>query len=75
MKTNRIQQHICDFIIEQVEWWRDSNDINSPTHLSDLESRLNDIVEDEGWINEFKAQELNVWLTNLLVALRSLKEE
>lgn len=75
MKTNRLQRHICDFIIEQVEWWRDSNDINSPTHFSDLESRLNDIVEDEGWISDLQAYELDVYLTNLLVAIRNLKEE
>ena len=72
MKTNRVQQHICDFIIEQVEWWRDSNDIDSPTHLSDLESRLDDIVEDEGWLNEHQANSLDCWLTNLLVEIRHL---
>lgn len=75
MKTNRLQQHICDFIIEQIQWWRDSNDINSPTHLSDLESRLDDLVEDEGWISDSKAHELDVHLTNLLVAIRGIKED
>ena len=75
MTPNRIQQHICDFIIEQVEWWRDSNDINSPTHLSDLSSRLNDLVEDEGWITDSQAHEMDVHLTNLLVAIRNLKED
>lgn len=74
MKTNRLQQHICDFIIEQVEWWRDSNDINSPTHFSDLESRLDDLVEDEGWINEHKAQELGVHLSAVLASIRGIKE-
>lgn len=75
MKPNRTQKHICDFIIEQVEWWRDSNDINSPTHLSDLTSRLNDLVDDEGWITESQAHELDVYLTNLLVTIRNLKED
>lgn len=75
MKPNRVQQYICDFIMEQVQWWRDSNDINSPTHLSDLESRLDDLVEDEGWISDSKAHELDVYLTNLLVAIRGIKEE
>ena len=74
MKTNRVQQHICDFIIEQIEWWRDSNDINSPTHFSDLEDRLNDIVEDEGWIDGLQAYELLNRLTDLLVTIRQLKE-
>lgn len=75
MKPNRVQQHICDFIIEQITWWRDSNDINSPTHLCDLESRLNDIVEDEGWISESQARSLDAYLTYLLVDIRNIKEE
>lgn len=74
MKPNRTQQHICDFIIEQIEWWRDSNDINSTTHFSDLEDRLNDLVEDEGWINDTQASAIDTWLTNLLVEIRKLKE-
>lgn len=75
MKTNRIQQHICDFIIEQIQWWRDSNDIDSPTHSSDLESRLNDIVEDEGWLTESQADSIDAWLINLLIEIRHLKED
>lgn len=75
MKTNRVQQHICDFIIEQIQWWRDSNDIDSPTHLSDLESRLDDIVEDEGWITESQARSFDAWMTNLLVEIRQIKED
>lgn len=75
MKTNRVQQHICDFIIEQIKWWRDSNDIYSPTHLSDLESRLDDIVEDEGWITESQARSLDAWMTDLLVEIRQIKED
>lgn len=74
MKTNRVQKHICDFIIEQVEWWRDSNDIDSSSHLSDLADRLNDIVEDEGWINDIQANAIDAWLTNLLVEIRQLKD-
>lgn len=74
MKTNRIQKHICDFIIGQVEWWRDSNDIDSPTQFSDLEDRLNDIVEDEGWTDEQRAYELLEGLIGLLVTIRQLKE-
>lgn len=75
MKTNRVQQHICDFIIEQVTWWRDSNDIDSPTHLSDLESRLDDLVEDEGWLTSAQAYNMNTWLTKLLAEIRYITDE
>lgn len=74
MKTNRVQKHICDFIIGQVDWWRDSNDIDSPTHLSELEERLNDLVEDEGWIDGTQAYELLNRLTDLLTTIRQLKD-
>lgn len=75
MKTNRIQKHICDFIIEQIQWWRDSNDIDSPTHSSDLESRLNDIVEGEGLLTESQADSIDTCLINLLIEIRHLKED
>ena len=74
MKTNRTQKHICDFIIGQIEWWRDSNDINSTTHLSDLEDRLNDLVEDEGWIDKEEADCIETQLIGLLNQIRHLKE-
>lgn len=74
METNRVQKHICDFIIEQVDWWRDSHDIDSPTHLSELEDRLNDLVEDEGWIDGVQAYELFNRLMDLLMTIRQLKE-
>lgn len=73
METNRIQKHICDFIIEQVDWWRDSHDIDSPTHLSELEDRLNDLVEDEGWIDGLQAYSIDRLLTDLLNEIRNLK--
>ena len=73
MKTNRTQKHICDFIIEQIEWWGDSNDINSTTHISDLENRLDDIVEDEGWIDKEEADSLETHLIEVLRVIRKLK--
>ena len=40
MRPSERQKAICDAIIREVQWWRDSNDINSPTHYSDLEDCL-----------------------------------
>lgn len=75
MRPNRTQRDICDFIIEQVDFWKNSNDINSPTHFSDLESRLDDLVEDERLISQSQAQALDTYLTNLLVEIRNMKNE
>ena len=75
MRTNRVQRHICDFIIDQVTWWRDSNDIDSPTHTCDLECRIDDIVEDEGWLDGDTAHRLEGLLSNLLAEIRKLEGE
>lgn len=74
METNRIQKHICNFILDQVTWWRDSNDIDSPTHTCDLECRIDDIVEDEGWLDEDTAHSLEEHLRGLLSEIRNMKE-
>lgn len=37
MKANKIQQRICDVIQGQQSFWKNSNDITSPTHLVDIE--------------------------------------
>ena len=74
MKPNRTQKHICDFIIEQIEGWRDNEDIYSPTHIKDLRAGLNDIVKDDGWIDEYHAERFNGWLRILLEEIRDLKE-
>lgn len=69
MKTTKQQQQLCDLIIEQATWWKNSNDISSPTHNSDLESRIDDLVEDGG-ITQAQAKDLDDLLRNLLTMIR-----
>lgn len=69
MKPTYQQQQLCDFIIEQATWWKNSNDILSPTHHSDLESRIDNLVEDEG-ITQAQAKDLDNLLRNLLTMIR-----
>lgn len=37
MKANKIQQYLCDVISSQQDYWKHSNDITSPTHLTDID--------------------------------------
>ena len=37
MKANKIQKYLCDVISSQQDFWRHSNDITSPTHLTDID--------------------------------------
>lgn len=51
MKANLIQQCLCDVICLQADFWRHSNDITSPTHLTDIEeecyAQLSDLMQDD----------------------------
>lgn len=45
MKPTDVQKKICDLIIEQANFWKDTNDIFSPTHLCDIEESVNNTDE------------------------------
>ena len=51
MKATIAQKEICNTLIRTICWWRDSNDITSPTHLNDIEdcqrADLESIVSDD----------------------------
>ena len=51
MKANKVQNYLCDVILSQQAFWRNSNDITSPTHLNDIEeecyTQLSDLISDE----------------------------
>ena len=51
MKANKIQQCLCDVIHSQQDFWKHSNDITSPTHITDIEdecfAQLDGILKDK----------------------------
>lgn len=47
MKATDIQKDVCNSLIRTICWWRDSNDITSPTHLVDVEECLRADFESE----------------------------
>ena len=40
MKTTKLQNKIIDICITELQCWKDSNDITSPTHRADAEAEL-----------------------------------
>ena len=50
MKANKLQNYLCDVIVSQQSFWRNSNDITSPTHLTDIEeecfAQLGNLIKD-----------------------------
>lgn len=62
MKATYKQKEICDLIINQVSFWKSSNDINSPTHYCDNSESVRSI---EG-LSEEDEEDLTNFLDNLL---------
>ncbi len=40
MKISEKQKEICKFIEKQAKYWTNTNDIDSPTHWSDMEDEI-----------------------------------
>lgn len=41
MKPTKTQKIVIDAVINQLKFWRDTNDINSPTHYCDMDECYN----------------------------------
>ena len=52
MKPNKQQKEICELIKSQASFWMNSNDIDSPTHLCDVDEEVNNLGLDEDMVCE-----------------------
>ena len=43
MKPNKQQKEICELIKSQASFWMSSNDIDSPTHLCDIDEEVGEL--------------------------------
>lgn len=68
MKPNEIQKEVCKLIKQQASFWANSNDIDSPTHLNDIEES----VEQLG-VEDIDKEELVDKLNDLYWFVKSLK--
>lgn len=64
MKPTEKQKKIINFLIDQLKCWRDSNDIDSPTHNSDMEDCFEELEDDISPtdISEFRRLVVNIFL-------------
>lgn len=68
MKATESQKQICDAIKSQVEFWKTSNDIDSPTHYCDNAQAVEQLelpAED--------TEDLTNFMDNLLNFVRTFK--
>jgi hypothetical protein len=61
MIANENQKEICDKILQQVEFWKSSNDINSPSHYCEN----NTVVETIECLSDEDKEDLINFLDNL----------
>jgi hypothetical protein len=69
MKTTDKQKIICDLIIQQAEFWKSSNDIDSPTHRVDNYESVKALDE----LKEDDEEDLINFLDNLWFFIKTLK--
>ena len=69
MKPTELQKKICEHIITEAKYWRDTNDIDSPTHAVDLHDCLLTELGDD--LNDYQLNELELALYELLNVIRS----
>ena len=67
MKPNKQQKEICELIKSQASFWMNSNDIDSPTHLCDIDEEVNNLG-----LDEYMACELEHALRELYLVVKAM---
>lgn len=67
MKATERHQELCELVRNQANFWASSNDIDSSTHLSDIDETVSQIE----FLEEGKQEVLKNDLRNLYYTIRS----
>ena len=70
MKPTKTQKAVCDAVIDQLKFWRDTNDINSPTHYCNMDECYFSALE--GCLSEKEIEELTEETCNLFQFIKNL---
>ena len=70
MKPTKTQKAVCDAVIDQLKFWRDANDINSPTHYCNMDECYFSALED--CLSEKEIVELTEETCNLFQFIKNL---
>lgn len=69
-KPNEKQIAILNYLSTQIEYWKKTNDINSPTHNGDMEEELWNL---DDILDERDKNEIVDSLSDLLYIVRTIK--
>lgn len=70
MKSTDTQKAVCNALIDQLEFWRDTNDIDSPTHTCDIDECYSRNLEE--CLSESELEKFRDMTYNLLGFVREL---
>jgi len=72
MKPTEKQIKVIDTVLSIIETWKNTNDINSPTHTVDIHDFLYADLESEDIIHSAITDELEDSLCNLLYTIQMI---
>ena len=73
MKPTDKQQRVCDAIIDQLKYWRDTNDLYCPVHDVDIEDCV--WASLQGVVTSVEMHEVERGLYKILQFLRKLEND
>ena len=73
MKPTEKQKKIMDIIIQNLQFWKSTNDINSPSHNSSIEDDVNDALI-YGVIDEDEAEMLTDTISSIRYNILKFRE-
>ena len=73
MKPTEKQKRLILLIEDQLSFWKNTNDINSPTHFCDIDEDINMYGMNNDDLSEEQSKELNLLLSELLTFIRKNK--
>ena len=70
MKPTKTQKAVIDAVINQLQFWRSTNDIDSPTHYYDMDECYKSSLDD--CLSEVEIEQLKSETCNLFQFIKNL---
>lgn len=72
MKPTEKQVKVIDTVLSIIETWKNTNDINSSTHLVNIHEFIFSNLENRGVLYSAQTEELEALVCNLLNAIQTV---
>lgn len=70
MGPTKTQKAVIDAVIDQLQFWRSTNNINSPTHYCDMDECYQSALDD--YLSQDEIEELKAETCNLFQFIKNL---